>query len=64
MPGKGIEGPIAIGDHVDASILADQNGHLGRGFAVPGSGFGRFQNAVRLLGEPRHAYLIANPCNN
>jgi len=58
VEGERIEGPIRIGEHVNASVLADQDGHIRTGFPFGCSGFGCVQDGLGLFGKA-HKPLIA-----
>lgn len=54
---QGGERPVRVGQHVDAALRADQNGHISRVGRLGGS-FRRFQNRLGVIEKYSHTELI------
>ncbi len=51
---QGIQRPVRTGDHMNSVIVADQNGHVGAGLALPGCRLRGIEKLLKVLGEQAH----------
>jgi hypothetical protein len=51
---QGIERPVRAGDHMNSIVVADQDGHLGAGLALPGCRLRGIEKLLNVLGEQAH----------